>query len=124
MGLPPAFRTFHANQQPPMQTFRPIYPSQVPFPMNRPWINMADEPVGALTNNNGFHVEQQRAAKNRARSVDTRPRNHSLVRSSNVQQQQQQPPPVTEHHDHPPSQPTNHVAPSVENVKEQNVPAV
>jgi hypothetical protein len=120
MGLPPSFRTFHSNQQP-LTPFHPMYPRQVPFPINHPWTNMANEPVSALVNNNGTQAEQQRGAKNRARSVDTGSRNRPPVRSSNVQPQ---PVVVVEHQNRHRPQPTTNVAPSVENEKEQNVPAV
>jgi hypothetical protein len=116
MGLPPTFRTFHANQQP-IPPFRPMYPSQVPpFRMNHPWANMANEPVGAMTNNNGLHVE-----KNRARSADTGPRNHLSIHPANFQHQSA---PVIDHHHRPRAQPTNNVVPSAENGKEQNVSTV
>ncbi len=120
MGLPPTFRTFHSNQQP-MTPFHPMYPTQVPFPMNQPWTKMSNEPVSALVNNKGNHVEQQRGAKNRARSVDTGPRNHPPVRPSNAQPQ---PVVVVEHNHRPRPQPPTNVAPSVENEKEPTVPPV
>lgn len=84
---------------------------------------MANEPVSALTNNNGTPAEQSKGAKNRARSVDTGAFNNAPIRLSHVQPQ---PAPVAQHqyhHRHRP-QPTANVAPVVENRTETNVPAV
>ncbi len=74
-----------------------------------------------MMNNNGFHIEQQSGAKNRARSVDTGPRNNASVRSSNVQQQ---PMGVVEHHHRYRAHPINNVGSSVDNGKEQSVSSV
>lgn len=124
MGLPPTFRTFHSNQQP-ISSLHPMYPAQVPLPMNNPWAHMSNEPVSALTNNNGTPIEQPRGAKNRARSVDTGPRNNALVYPFNVQPQ---PAPMVKHHHHHhqrhKAQTMNNTFPMVENVKEENVSAV
>ncbi len=100
-----------------------MYRPQVSFPMNHPWSNMAaNEPVvGTMMNNNDIRAEQQRGARNRARSVDPRPRNNPPLRLFNVPQQ---PVAVVEHqHRHRPH-PTNNAGPSVEDVKEQNVLSV
>jgi hypothetical protein len=120
MGLPPSFRTFQSNQQQqPVINFRPLYPSQVPFPVNHPWANMANEQFVPMMNNNAY-VEQHRGAKHRAQSVDPSSRNNP----SNTQQQTAA---VMEHyhhhhhhHRHRPH-PTNNVNPPAENEKEQNV---
>jgi hypothetical protein len=121
-GLPPSFRTFHSNQQN-IPAFYPMYRPQVSFPMNHPWSNMAanEQVVGVMMNNNDFHVEQQRGARNRARSVDPRPRNNPPFRQFNIPQK---PVAVGEHYHRHRSHPTNNVGPSVEDVQEQNVPSV
>ena len=126
MGLPPSFRTFHSSRQQ-VAPFRPMYQSQIPFPINHPWSNVANEPLSALGKTNGANAEHHRGAKHRARSVDPSFRNNAPARSTNVQQQS---PAIIEqyfhhhhHHRHRPH-PQNNVVPSVENRKEQNVPPV
>lgn len=123
-GLPPAFRTFHSNQQP-VSAFQAMYRPQVPFPMNYPWSNVAaNESMGAMMNNNDVQLEKQRGARNRARSVDPRPRNNASLRLFNVPQQ---PVAVVEHHHHYHRyrlHQSNNVGPSVEDVKEQSVASV
>jgi hypothetical protein len=126
MGLPPSFRTFQSNQQQ-VLNFRSLYQSQVPFPVNHPWANMANESFAPMMNNNNAHVEQHKGAKHRAQSVDPNPRNNPSVHSSNIPQQ---PATVMEHyhhhhhhHRHRPH-PTNNVGPSVEHEKGQNVSSV
>jgi hypothetical protein len=90
--------------------------------MNHPWANMTkNEPVGAMMNNNGVYAEQQGGTKNRARSVDTGPRNNLPMRLFNVPQQHVA---AVEYHHRHRQYPTNHVDPSVENGKEQNVSSV
>ena len=120
MGLPLLFPTFHSNQQQ-NSSVHPLYQSQIPFPTNYSWVNMANEPIGTMTsNNNGLHVQQPQDARNRARSVDTGPRNNLSVRPLNVHQQNALS--VIEHYHHHHrhrSHPTNNVKSSTENEKPQ-----
>jgi len=126
MGLPPSFRTFHSNQQQ-LPSFRPMYQSQVPFPMNHPWPNMPNESFSNMMNNRSAYAEHKRGARNRARSVDTGGRSFPPTRLSNVQQQTST---IMEHYHHHHhhhrhrTHPTNHVAPSGVNGREQNVVSV
>jgi hypothetical protein len=90
--------------------------------MNHPWAKFSNEPISALTNNNkGNLVEQQREAKKQPRSVDTGPRNHPSVRSSNGQPQ---PMVVIEQNHRPRPQPLTNVPASAENEKEPTAPSV
>ncbi|CAF3808710.1 unnamed protein product [Adineta steineri] len=133
MGLPPSFRTFHSNQQPPQQqhpSLRHIYQTQAPVvSFNPQWANIANQPIGALTNttnNNNMYVNQKRGARDRARSVDTGGHRNLPVRLSNFQQQP--PIPVMEnkyhyHHHRHRSHTTHNVDTTVTNNKEQAVVA-
>ncbi|CAF1035350.1 unnamed protein product [Adineta steineri] len=134
MGLPPSFRTFHSNQQPPQQqhpSLRHIYQTQAPVvSFNPQWANIANQPIGALTNttnNNNMYVNQKRGARDRARSVDTGGHRNLPVRLSNFQQQQP-PVPVMEnkyhyHHHRHRSHTTHNADTTVTNNKEQAVVA-
>lgn len=131
MGLPPTFRTFHSNQQP-MSPFHLMYPAHAPLSINRPWTNMANEPISALTNNTNNNptaaaaatpAEQAKGAKNRARSVDTGPGANPAVRPYQAQAPAA---PVVEHYHRyrPQPQPMHNAAPAAEVKKDQNNPPV
>ncbi|CAF3917395.1 unnamed protein product [Rotaria sordida] len=126
MALPPTMHTFHTNQQ--QQKFsslRPMYQSQIPFPMNHPLPNMANEPLRNVRSSSNTYIEQQRGVQNRAPSINMGQHNNLPVHSSNIPQQtgtavveqyrhhhhQHQ------HHHHHRFHPTNNVG----NGKEQNV---
>ncbi len=137
-NLPPSFHTFHPSQQ---QYSHPqaMYYSQLPFQTHVVWPTTANRPADpVVNNNNNAQVDSRGGSKQRARSVDTGPRNHPSVRFYNQQQQQQQPtaPAVIEQqhhhhhhrHHHYRSQPTNvqviTTGPSVEVGKDQNATLV
>ncbi|CAF3646360.1 unnamed protein product [Rotaria sordida] len=134
---PTSFHTFYPNQQQQQyQSTQPIYQSQIPIPISAPWSATAHKRTDPVVNNNNnqqhhVHRESRRSSKHRAHSVETGPRNQPPIRYYN-QSEQQAPPMTTEshhhhhhhhhHRSHQTSAPVNTIVPSVEPVKEQNIP--
>ncbi|CAF0956748.1 unnamed protein product [Rotaria sordida] len=64
-----------------------MYQSQIPFPMNHPLPNMANEPLRNVRSSSNTYIEQQRGVQNRAPSINMGQHNNLPVHSSNIPQQ-------------------------------------
>ena len=134
VNLPVSFQTFHPSQ-PQYSHPQAMYHSHLPYQIPVAWPTAASRPVGPVANNNNAQADSRRGSKQRARSVDTGPRNQLPVRFNNQQQQPQQQqtaPLITEyhhrHHHHHRSHPTNvhfmTTGPTVEAGKDPNAALV